>query len=223
MADGDGAADGPPECADARIDWAVPPVRAGWAGHVDRLMGPGMSRGERLVELLGGALCCALLAVLAVRTGAYGRWSLLQAAVAAVVALDMVGGVLTLAGNTTKRWYHLRSAGAPRRRRILLSVHLVHLAAVAFLLLPGGAGRNWQWLLVNTALLAAAAVVVESAPLPLVRPVAMACYLVAVLVNLVWFPVPRELLWFTPLFFLKLVVCLLVPEAPLAGTGRREK
>ncbi|WP_165953812.1 hypothetical protein [Streptomyces sp. 8K308] len=50
----------------------------------------------------------------------------------------------------------------------------------------------------------------------LTRPVAMAAYTTAVLVNLFWLTVPAVLAWFAPLFFLKLLVCHLTPSAPLA-------
>lgn len=55
----------------------------------------------------------------------------------------------------------------------------------------------------------------EFAPLHLKRPVSMIALTAAVVVNLFWLEVPLALGWFAPLFFLKLLVCHLVPEAPL--------
>lgn len=120
-------------------------------------------------------------------------------------------GILTNATNSAKRWYHRQDPGARRARLLFVGAHVLHLAAMGLLVLGGGHG----WTLGNTALLLCAAVVVEFMPVHLKRPVAMACYSAAVVVNLFWLPVPVALAWFAPLFFLKLLVCHLVPEAPL--------
>ncbi len=65
------------------------------------------------------------------------------------------------------------------------------------------------------ALLLGGAALVEGVPVHLRRPTAMAAYLAALLVNVAVAPLPAELAWVPPLFFLKLLVCHLVPEAPL--------
>jgi hypothetical protein len=193
-----------------RVDWRVPPAAAGWSGRLDRLLGPGRTRAEYTAELVGGAVCAALLGWLCWRTGR--DWTPLRAAVVAVVALDLVGGVLSNATNAAKRWYH-RPGSRSRTRLAFVGAHLLHLGVVAFVVLPG----DWRWLLVNAAALLAGAGLVEAVPLVVKRPVAMAAFMAAVLVNLALFPLPAGLAWFAPLFFLKLLVCHLVPEAPLAA------
>ncbi|MEV6523724.1 hypothetical protein AB0M43_17375 [Longispora sp. NPDC051575] len=190
---------------DLRVDWRVPPD-TGW---LDRFMGPGKSRAESLVEYVGGACCVALLAAYCWRTA--DGLSSLQLTVIGVLALDLVGGVLTNATNAAKRWYH--RTPSPRGRLTFVAAHVLHLAAVAFLVLPDGAA----WFVVNTLLLLGAAVLIERVAPHLRRPVAMSAYMVAVLVNLLAFPVPAVLAWFAAFFFLKLLVCHLVPEAPLVA------
>jgi hypothetical protein len=199
--------------ADVHIDWDIPPTPPGWRGELQRLLGPGKSSAEYAVELVGGGVCVALLACLAWRTGAYHDWSPLQAALITLVALDLVGGVLTNSTNAAKRWYHRPAPGTARARLVFVSTHVMHLAAVALVMLDDA----WPWLLVNASLLLACAVLIELVPLYVKRPAAMAAYLAALLVNLAWFALPAALAWLVPLFFLKLLVCHLVPEAPLAA------
>jgi hypothetical protein len=196
-----------------RIDWDVPPTAPGWAGRLQRFLAPGKSRGENAVELVGGTICVALLGWLAWRTDAYRNWSVAQAALITLVALDLVGGVLTNSTNAAKRWYHRHAPGMFRSRLVFVSAHILHLAAIAFLILD----NDWLWLLVNALMLLACAVLIELVALHIKRPTAMAAYLSVLLVNLALFPVPAGLGWFVPFFFLKLLVCHLVPEAPLAA------
>ncbi|MFB7255542.1 hypothetical protein [Streptomyces nojiriensis] len=106
-----------------------------------------------------------------------------------LIGLDLLGGILTNATNSAKRRYHRQAPGARRARLLFVGAHVLHLAAVGLLVLGGDRG----WTLGNTALLLSAAVVV----------------------NLFGLPVTAALAWFAPLFFLKLLVCHLVPEAPL--------
>ncbi|MEU3632019.1 hypothetical protein AB0E11_15325 [Streptomyces fradiae] len=197
--------------ADLRVRWEIPPTGTGLAGRLERFMGPGKSRSESVVEALG-LLGCALILAAGLWTSDTARgWSTAQLVVVALTGLDLIGGVLTNATNAAKRWYHRAGPGVRRARLLFVSAHLVHLAAMGLIVLSG----DVAWTLANAALLLGGAVVVEFAPLHLGRPVAMALLMAAVLVNLFWLPVPAALAWFAPLFFLKLLVCHLVPEAPL--------
>ncbi|MEU5160883.1 hypothetical protein AB0G74_14930 [Streptomyces sp. NPDC020875] len=196
---------------DLETDWEIPPTPAGLTGRLERFMGPGKSPAESVVEGVGGALCALLLAAGVWSSDALRDWSAVQIVIVALAGLDLVGGILTNATNAAKRWYHREDPRARRGRLVFVSAHLGHLAAMGLLVLDG----DWAWLLGNAGLLLAGAVVVEFAPLELRRPVAMAVWTSAVVVNLFWLTVPDALLWFAPLFFLKLLVCHLVPEAPL--------
>ncbi|MFD5555154.1 hypothetical protein ACFWIA_15115 [Streptomyces sp. NPDC127068] len=199
---------------DLDTDWHIPPTPEGAAGWLERFMGPGKSRSESAVELGGGALCAVLLAAGLWSPAASGlreSWSTVQLVVVALAGLDLVGGVLTNATNAAKRWYHRQAPGVRRARLLFVGAHLLHLAVLGTVVLEGDAG----WMLGNAALLLAGAAAVEFAPVHLKRPVAMGAWMAAVLVNVFWLTVPAALLWFAPLFFLKLLVCHLVPEAPL--------
>lgn len=196
---------------DVQISWEIPATRPGLAGRLERFMGPGKSRSESVVETLGLLGCTLVLAAGLWTSGIARDMSTVQLLVAALAGLDLIGGVLTNATNAAKRWYHRAAPGARRARLLFVSGHLIHLAAMGLVVLSG----DLAWTLTNAALLLGGAVVVEFTPVHLSRPVAMAVLMAAVLVNLFWLPVPAALAWFAPLFFLKLLVCHLVPEAPL--------
>ncbi|MFD5410484.1 hypothetical protein ACFV4Q_18345 [Streptomyces nojiriensis] len=196
---------------DLEIHWEIPPTSPGPLGRLERFMGPGKSRSESAVEILGAGGCAVLLAAGVWSSGIHRDWSGLQWTVVVLIGLDLLGGILTNATNSAKRWYHRQDAGARRARLLFVGAHVLHLAAMGLLVLGGDRG----WTLGNAALLLSAAVVVEFTPVHLKRPAAMAGYSAAVVVNLFWLPVPAALAWFAPLFFLKLLVCHLVPEAPL--------
>ncbi|MGW5067531.1 hypothetical protein ACWEQJ_15665 [Streptomyces cyaneofuscatus] len=204
---------------DLKVDWRIPPSPPGWTGRLERFMGPGRTRAESVVEAGGGIAVALVLAAFLWRVDSRPDWSALQWAVVAVVGLDLIGGVLTNASNAAKRWYHRQNPRGRRSRLTFVGMHTLHLAAIGLVVLDG----DWIWTLGNAAALLMGAVLVEFAPVALTRPVAMACYMAAVLLNLGWLEVPAALAWFAPLFFLKLLVCHLVAEAPLeaARPGRR--
>ncbi|MER7763169.1 hypothetical protein [Streptomyces sp. NPDC097619] len=202
--------------ADVTVDWEIPLTPDGLLGRLERFMGPGKSRAESAVEAAGGVLAAALLAAGLLGSAAARDWSALQWVVVALAGLDLIGGILTNSTNAAKRWYHREDPGARRARLLFVSAHLGHLVAFGLLVLDG----DLTWTLGNAALLAGAAAAVEFTPVHLTRPVAAAAWTSVVLVNLFWLPVPPALAWFAPLFFLKLLVCHLVPEAPLRVRGR---
>lgn len=201
---------------DLKADWRIPPSPPGWAGRLERFMGPGKTRAEAAVEIVGGVAVAVVLAALVWRAEPRPDWSALQWTVVAVAGLDLVGGVLTNASNSAKRWYHRQNPRGRRSRLAFVGMHVLHLAVIGLVVLDG----DGVWILGNTGALLAGAVLVEFAPVALARPVSMACYMAAVLLNLGWLEVPAALVWFAPLFFLKLLVCHLVAEAPLEEVRR---
>ena len=206
-----------------RVDWRIPPPRPGLAGAMDRFFGPGRSRRENLTEAGTHLLVLALLAAYIVRQARGEDWSVLEVVVTAVIAVDLVGGVLTNATNSAKRWYHRPGRRGPRL--VFVAAHVVYPLVVTGL---PAAGADPAWLPANVALLLAAAVLVELAPVDVKRLLAVACYLAAVLVNLTWLPLHPAYAWFPLFFYLKLLVCFLVPEAPVVrsgttGAGRKQR
>ncbi|BCJ62549.1 hypothetical protein [Micromonospora endophytica] len=206
-----------------RVDWRIPQPRPGLAGAVDRFFGPGRSRRENLTETAAHLLVLALLAAYVIRQAGGENWSVVEVVVTAVIAVDLVGGVLTNATNPAKRWYH-----RPGRRNPRLGFVAAHLAYPVVVALLPAAGADLAWLVANAALLVAAAVVIEFAAVEVKRLLAVALYLAAVLINLTWLPVAAAYAWFPLFFYLKLLVCFLVPEAPLVranltGSAREQR
>lgn len=74
--------------------------RPGAAGYWDRFIGPGATRAENAVILLWALICA--VAVVAYAFWDNLGWSPLQLAVAALLALDIGGGVPANASNAAK-------------------------------------------------------------------------------------------------------------------------
>lgn len=195
----------------AEVDWTIPATPPGWKGALERFMGPGKSRAELRAELAGSLVCMALLAWHLFGSPIQAGWP--QWVVTVFIGLDLVGGVMTNATNAAKRWYHSKPS---RSRLSFVAAHIAYLAAMAFVVLDAA----WGWFLLNAALLLAGALLIERVKLEAKRPAAMGAYMAAVLVNLTVVPLPEGLEWFTVLFFLKLLVCYLVPEAPIRSAPR---
>lgn len=172
--------------------------RAGLAGVLDRLTGPGATPAERWLTILP-ALIAALLAP------AYAwlldvPWSIFAYVVAALLALDMVGGVITMSTASGQRWYHRPGQGQAAQLGFV-AMHLLHLLLVSWLFL----GWDPYWLLAAGGWLLFSAVGVLAVPTHLRRPLAMLAYMLALGLALLLLPLPDGLEWFLPLFYLKLL------------------
>ena len=198
---------------DLTIDWAIPPTPPGWRGRLERFLGPGKTRAENVVELLGGAVGLAAVVAAAGVDATVRAWSMVQLGLAVLLTLDLVGGVLTNATSSAKRWYHRPGPGRSRARLCFVAVHVMHLAIVAFVLLPG----DLQWWWTHVALLAVSAAVIETVPVQVKRPTATAALVCAVALGHAVAPLEGVLALIPVLFYLKLLVGHLVPEAPLTA------
>lgn len=202
---------------DLTIDWAIPAQQPGWRGALERFFGPGQTTADAAVQVIGVLVCTGLLAWHLALTlpdmSPTLEWY--QITLLGGIGVDLIGGVLTNATGAAKRWYH--RPGSRRSRLTFVTGHTVYLSTVALLVLP----LDWAWLGLNTVILLVAAFVIETVPLTIRRPVAAAWVLVAMLLNLILVPLPSALVWFVPLFFLKLLVFHQTPEAPLADATSR--
>lgn len=194
------------------IQWHPPAPRTGFAGAWDRFVGPGATRGEERLQVIGTvALTIALMAFLVLRSMELD-WSAAQWIVSALLAFDLLGGVITNATSAAKRWYHRPGQAGPRAHLPFVAVHGAHLLLVAALF----RGMDWTYVVVFYAYLMAAAVIVAQSPLHLQRPMGMALWCGGLLIGLYVMPPTPGLEWFLPLFYLKLLVSHLVKEAPFA-------
>jgi hypothetical protein len=129
-----------------------------------------------------------------------------QIVVVVLVALDIGGGVVANAAPSAKRWYHRDGQGF-RQHIGFIAAHLVHLALVAAVLIA----NPLTWIGLHYGFLLLAAVLILRAPTDLRLALAVLLWLAGVLIGWYGNPVSSGLEWFLPAFYLKLLVCHLVP------------
>lgn len=197
------------------ISWTPPSPRRGWAGALDRSVGPGATASELMLQFLPAAIAAVAVPVFTADRGL--GWTTAQTLVAALLAFDTVGGVLTNATSAAKRWYH-REGRTFVQHLGFASVHALQLFLVAWLF----RGMDWFFFGVYFLFLMSAATIILVMPRYLQRPVAFLLLLMGLfLARGVTSPTPG-MNWFIPLFFLKLLICHLLPEAPFRPqTGSR--
>ncbi len=192
-----------------RIEWH-------YEGKPDLLMGTGATAAERALAQAAGGLAAALYAyAYAVHAFPWAWW---QYALAALLALDVGGGVVANSLNACKRFYHTppRPDEPPlvalaKRPWAFVTLH-VHPILVGLIFGPGDwfYGLGWYLLLLVSTL------AVLRMPLYLRRPVAMLTVLAALLLNQQVIPPVPGFEWFAPALFLKIAYGHLVREEPYA-------
>jgi diacylglycerol kinase len=197
-----------------RINWDCPQTRPGLLGAIDKFIGPGATRSEIFLQT-----CIPVVAAVAalwyVNTLTL-NWSLLQQCICAVIAIDTVGGIITNATSTAKRWYH-RSGQSVKDHLSFILLHFIQLFLVSWLYLS----MDWSWVAISGGYLIIAAVIILNTELYLQRPVAMILYAIALVLSLYVFKHPVGLEWFLPLFYTKLLVSHLPQEEPYRPEAER--
>ncbi|MCL4265724.1 MAG: hypothetical protein KJ069_21100 [Anaerolineae bacterium] len=191
------------------MEWVPPEPRPGLAGAWDKFVGPGATDAEQWLMLI--PTVAAGIAVPVYAFYADPGWSTVQLLVAALLAFDLVGGIVTNATSTAKRWYH-RPEVTFRDHLQFVAIHFLHPLLVGWLFLGGA----WLYVAVVYGYLLLAAVLILKTPLYLQRPLAYTLYLISLLLALYALPQPPGLEWFLPIFYFKLLVSHLVTEAPFA-------
>jgi hypothetical protein len=125
------------------------------------------------------------------------------------LAADLIGGVITNATSSAKRWYHRRGQ-TNIHHLMFIAVHALQLFLVAWFFRDG----DWTFFVTVYVYLLLAALLILNVPLYLQRPFAMLLFVDALLLNAYLFEPVAGLEWFLPVFFLKLIVCHLLPEYP---------
>ncbi|GIK57149.1 MAG: hypothetical protein HND44_20485 [Chloroflexi bacterium] len=192
-----------------RVEWVPPEPRSGLIGAWDKFVGPGVTDTEQWLMLIPTVIAGLAAPVYAIYADL--GWSTVQLLVAALVAFDLVGGVVTNATATAKRWYH-RPEATFRDHVQFVAVHFLHPLLVGWLFWGG----DWLYVAVVYGYLLLAAVLILKTPLYLQRPLAYTLYLLSLLLALYTLPQPPGLEWFLPIFYFKLLVSHLVTEAPFA-------
>ena len=189
------------------IDWNVPSLRGGFRGMLDRAFGPGYSQAEFYLQTIVPIIGALTVPVLA--STLHMPWTLAQQAVAAFLALDGIGGVITNSTSSGKRWFHRETATA-RQHLAFATSHLAHFALIAWVFTEASLG----WFLGASAYLIAAAPLVIYAPLHIQRPVSAALIAFGTIFSLQLLPQIPGMQWVLPVFYMKLLGAHLTREEP---------
>ncbi|HRE48602.1 MAG TPA: hypothetical protein PLD47_12825 [Aggregatilineales bacterium] len=200
----------------SNIDWTPPEPRTGILGVWDKFVGPGATPGEEYVQLIGGLVLAGLLGMLVYQHRDALQWTGLQVAVVIVLGLDLIGGIITNATATAKRWYHRPGQDTLRAHLPFVAAHGLHVLAITTLF----RAMDWAFFVTVYGYLIVAAVIILTVPLYLQRPMSLILFCGGFLLGMYVFPPTPGLEWFIPFFYLKLLVSHLPKEAPFVA-GRR--
>jgi len=189
------------------IDW-------NYSGTPDPMAGTGATAIEQLtlwiVGLAGAALTFTLYGA------GYIGWSWWEAALAALVAFDLMGGAAAAALNSSKRFYFSPPKPGERGALRLLktgyylpAIH-VHPMLVYLLYKPE---EFWIGIAIYF-VVGAAAILVRQAPLYLARPLAVVCVIAAIVANAYLIRPVTGFEWLLPVLVIKLVLGYAVREEP---------
>ncbi|AFY37827.1 hypothetical protein Lepto7376_1484 [[Leptolyngbya] sp. PCC 7376] len=183
----------------------MPQPRSGWRGNVDRLIGPGATSAELLVQFVP-AVAMAIAAPLYAKSVSadFTGW---QLGLIAFFALDFMGGTLTNATAAAKRWFHRPGQGWQQHLGFV-AFHLCHIAVVAIAF----RGIDWGFLISMSSYLLLATGVILASLLYLQRSIALGLFILALLGDCYLIAPMPGLEWFVPLLFLKLLVSHLPKE-----------
>lgn len=179
--------------------------RAGLLGELDKFIGPGATRAEVILQFGMALLAPVLLILYVIQTNI--TWTPLQMIIGVIIALDMVGGVVTNATSAAKRWYHREGQGF-RQHFTFILIHALQPFFVVVFFRP----NDWLFFGVVYGYLLIASVLILTTPLYLKRPVAMSLLLGAFLIHSYVLTPIIGLEWFVPVFYTKLLISHLLPE-----------
>ena len=186
-------------------DWNCPLPRSGFRGWLDCITGTEATTAELLIQFVPPTLF-AIAAPIYAQTLAVD-WTYLQLGLISLLGFDLLGGVLTNATSSAKRWFH-RKDQTWQHHLTFVSIHILHIFLVALLFRNG----DWSFLAIASSYLVSASVLILRTPLYLQRPVAFGLYGLALLGNSYLFTPTVGLEWFLPLFFLKILISHLLKE-----------
>lgn len=197
------------------IEWNYPEPTGSW----EKFIGPGATQGEQTLMLLPTILLTIGLLVWVPIQGI--QWSIWQYIAAGILAFDLVGGVITNATSTAKRWYHRAEQSAGKHLQFV-AIHILQLFLVTWLFND----LNWVYLFSVYAYLMLSSWAVLKLPLHLQRPAAFGIYTLTLMLHysflsgIAGFTAIAGLEWFIPVFFFKLLISHLLTEEPYRPVSR---
>ena len=188
------------------IDW-------NYSGTPDGFFGTGATRTEQFIVWIGGAVGTGIV-IWHAWTQAL-PWAWWQYAVATLLALDVLGGVVANSLNSCKRFYHSpvkpEEVGftALAKNHFVFTLLHVHTILIGLLF-----SLNWQYGIIWYMALVLSSLLVLGMPLYLQRAAAMGIIMLAILVNFYLIQPVSGFEWLVPALFLKIVYGHLVREEP---------
>lgn len=182
-------------------------ARRGWRKIIDPIVGENATITELWLQFIPAILSAIALPYYSLINNV--EWNIIQIFLAGLLALDLVGGIITNATNSAKQWYHRPSQGFWQHFSFVI-LHLLHIALVAWIF---RGGDFIFWITVSMYLIIASTIILKT-PLTLQRPVAMGFYTIVLLSDCYLFIPTPGLEWFLNLFFLKILISHLVKEKP---------
>ena len=185
-----------------------------YSGKPDGFFGTGATQAEQNLVWLFGILSTALL-------GLYWwshamDWSWWQYAIALLLALDVLGGVVANSLNSCKRFYHSpiqhEETGFTALAKNHFAFTLLHIHPILIGLVFGN--MNLAYGIIWYVVMVIVSAGVQKLPLYLQRPAAMGVIMLAILINYYVIPPITGFEWFIPALFLKIVYGHIVQEEP---------
>lgn len=185
-----------------------------YSGKPDGFFGTGATQAEQNLVWFFGLLSTALL-------GWYWRhnamdWAWWQYAIALLLALDVLGGVVANSLNSCKRFYHspvqpeeTGLTGLAKNHFVFTLLH-IHLILIGLVFGKMNLTYGIIWYVVMLIVSAT----VQRLPLYLQRPSAMGIIMLAIMVNYYVIPPVAGFEWLIPALFLKIVYGHIVREEP---------
>ena len=190
--------------------WRYPPPRPGLVGEWDRFIGPGATKTEQLLSLIP-----AILGAIAISVYAYVYqlgWTPIQYTVAILLVINIIGGIITNATSSAKRWYHRPTQGAAQHIGFV-AMHIIQIFLVAW----SFRGMDLVFLSVVYFLLLISAIITLAVPLYIQRSVALLLVCGATFLSLYILSPTPGFEWFIPFLFIKLLVSHVTREEPYAA------
>lgn len=183
-----------------KIEWKYPEPK----GLLDRFVGPGATKAEITLQFASAFIFGFIILSCGIKAG----WGLTKLVVGALLAFDLMGGVVTNATSAAKRWYH-RQGMTFVEHYAFVALHAVQI----FLAVWAFKNTDWGFFFAVYAYLMFSAYVVLKCPLYLQRPVAGMMFAFSFLIIVKFGNIPG-LEWFVPMLFFKLLVSHCLYEEP---------
>jgi len=189
------------------INWNLPPLRSGILGLIDKAAGPGATKVEYALQTLFPLGAAYLAYSYAAVT--FPEWGWWKVTLYALLAFDMLGGIITNSTSSAKRWYHREGQRTIQHLRFV-ALHIFQISVVAIVF------RDFDYFYLATvsAFMMGASAIILFTPIYLQRATALILFAVGIILNFYAWPPVTGIEWFTLALLLKLLVAHLPHEEP---------